>query len=79
MTASQQWTTTRLLTTAARLAEHARNKQLIDSGVTHSRINTLQALTASGPTSQAELALSGRLSERVWGSITHRPKPAKRS
>ncbi|MCZ2404718.1 winged helix-turn-helix transcriptional regulator [Paenarthrobacter sp. Z7-10] len=51
-----QWPTGRLLSTAARLVEHAWNERLATIGVTHAGIIALDVLAAQGPMTQARLA-----------------------
>lgn len=52
----EQWPTGRLLTTAARLVEHAWNERLVDIGVTHAGVIALGALADQGAMTQASLA-----------------------
>jgi DNA-binding MarR family transcriptional regulator len=53
--ALESWHTGRLLTTAARLLEHAFDSGIAELGITHAGFNVLDAL-ASGPKTQHELA-----------------------
>lgn len=52
----EQWSTGRLLTTAARLSEHALNEALVRTGVTHAGISILRVLDVHGDISQNALA-----------------------
>ena len=61
----EQWPTGRLLTTAARLVEHAWNERLVDIGVTHAGIIALGVLADQGALTQAGLAQQ-RLMKKVW-------------
>jgi MarR family transcriptional regulator, organic hydroperoxide resistance regulator len=50
------WPTVRLLSTAARLLEHAWNERLRSLGLTHAGVIALDVLAAKGPMTQAMLA-----------------------
>ncbi|WP_167399038.1 MarR family winged helix-turn-helix transcriptional regulator [Arthrobacter pityocampae] len=63
------WTTSRLLSTAARLNEHHQNQQLLDLNVTHASAITLKALSDSGPISQASLAALMQVQSQTMGKI----------
>ncbi len=52
----ENWSTGRLLSTAARLSERVLNKALLELGVTPAGINVLTALNTHGPMAQNELA-----------------------
>ena len=52
----EQWPTGRLLTTAARLVEHAWNERLVSIGVTHAGVIALGVLETQGAMTQANLA-----------------------
>ncbi|WP_019484274.1 MarR family winged helix-turn-helix transcriptional regulator [Arthrobacter sp. TB 23] len=52
----ESWSTGRLLSTAARLSEHALNAALLEIGVTPAGVNVLTALNTHGPMAQTELA-----------------------
>ncbi|WP_323959639.1 MarR family transcriptional regulator [Arthrobacter sp. JZ12] len=56
MSPTEPWTTERLLTTAARLAENAWNDRLLAIGITHAGLVTLRTVEAYGPLLQIELA-----------------------
>ncbi|MBE0011111.1 MarR family winged helix-turn-helix transcriptional regulator [Arthrobacter sp. AET 35A] len=52
----ETWSTGRLLSTAARLSEHALNAALSEIGVTPAGVNVLTALNTHGAVAQNELA-----------------------
>lgn len=52
----KQWPTGRLLSTAARLVEHAWNERLSSIGITHAGVIGLGVLADQGPLTQAHLA-----------------------
>ena len=63
------WTTSRLLSTAARLNEHHQNQRLLDLDVTHAGATTLKALSDSGPISQINLAALVHVQAQTMGKV----------
>ncbi|MCZ2402723.1 MarR family transcriptional regulator [Paenarthrobacter sp. Z7-10] len=63
------WPTTRLLSTAGRLAEHVDNKILATQKLTMSSFTALLCLSAAGPLSQAALADSLRIRPQTVGKL----------
>lgn len=57
----------RLLSTAARLVEHAWNEKLSDVGLTHAGVIALDVLSAKGPTTQVMLAQIARVQAQTMG------------
>ncbi|MHA7293707.1 MarR family winged helix-turn-helix transcriptional regulator [Arthrobacter sp. HLT1-21] len=68
----EQWPTGRLLTTAARLVEHAWNEQLVSLGVTHAGVIALGVLASQGPMTQANLAQIVRVQAQTMGKTLSR-------
>ncbi|TYC99596.1 MarR family transcriptional regulator [Arthrobacter echini] len=67
-----QWTTGRLLTTAARLVEHAWMERLNHLGVTHAGVIALGVLAEQGAMTQATLAHSVRVQAQTMGkTLSH--------
>lgn len=66
-----QWSTSRLLLTAARLVENAWNKELTDSGVTYAGLTVLIAVSLQGNT-KAELARKVHVRPQTMGRILGR-------
>jgi len=64
----EEWPTGRLLSTAARLVEHAWDDVLTGYGLTHSRLVILHLL-AAGPATQRELARRSGLEEQTMGRM----------
>lgn len=64
-----EWTTSRLLSTAARLNDHHQNQRLRQLGITHAGLTVLRALTVSGPVSQVSLAGLVRIQAQTMGKI----------
>jgi len=62
------WPTARLLSTAARLVEHAWDDVLAGYGLTHSRLVILHLLDA-GPATQRELARRSGMEEQTMGRM----------
>ncbi len=58
MAALEEWSTSRPLTTAARLVDHTWNKRLLDIGITHAGYTTLGVLSRQGTMTGAKLALA---------------------
>lgn len=63
------WTTSRLLSTAARLNDHHQNLRLMDLNVTQAGATTLKALSDSGPISQANLAVLVHVQAQTMGKV----------
>lgn len=68
----EQWPTGRLLTTAARLVEHAWNERLVDIGITHAGVIALGVLAAQGAMTQAALAQIVRVQAQTMGKTLSR-------
>jgi len=68
----EQWPTGRLLTTAARLVEHAWNERLVDIGVTHAGLIALGVLADQGAMTQASLAQIVRVQAQTMGKTLAR-------
>jgi DNA-binding MarR family transcriptional regulator len=66
------WPTGRLLSTAARLVEHAWNEKLGDIGLTHAGVIALDVLAAKGPLTQSVLAQIVRVQAQTIGKTTQR-------
>jgi DNA-binding MarR family transcriptional regulator len=67
-----QWPTNRLLSTAARLVEHAWNERLATLGVTHAGVMALDVLRTAGSMTQAQLAHKVRVQAQTMGKTLHR-------
>ena len=67
-----QWPTNRLLSTAARLVEHAWNENLASLGVTHAGVMALDVLRSEGSMTQAQLAHQVRVQAQTMGKTLHR-------
>jgi len=67
----QGWPTGRLLSTAARLVEHAWGEALEQRGLTHAGLIVLHVLDA-GPLSQTELANSARVAVQTMSRTLER-------
>jgi DNA-binding MarR family transcriptional regulator len=63
------WTTSRLLSTAARLNDYTTNMRLVNLGVTQSSATTLKALADSGPISQTHLADLVHVQSQTMGKV----------
>jgi DNA-binding MarR family transcriptional regulator len=67
------WTTSRLLSTAARLNNHNADVRLTEMGITQSSATTLSALATSGPINQTHLAdlvrVQGQTMSRVLDGL----------
>ncbi|MBP2216439.1 MarR family winged helix-turn-helix transcriptional regulator [Arthrobacter sp. CAN_C5] len=63
------WTTSRLLSTAARLNQNQQNQRLLDLEVTQTGATTLKALSESGPISQSGLAAIVQVQAQTMGKI----------
>jgi DNA-binding MarR family transcriptional regulator len=68
----EQWPTGRLLTTAARLVEHAWNERLVNIGVTHAGVIALGVLADQGAMTQASLAQIVRVQAQTMGKTLSR-------
>lgn len=68
----EQWPTGRLLTTAARLVEHAWNERLVSIGVTHAGVIALGVLESQGAMTQASLAQLVRVQAQTMGKTLSR-------
>jgi DNA-binding MarR family transcriptional regulator len=69
--AMEVWPTGRLLSTAARLVEHAWAQALDERGLTHAGIIALHLLDA-GPLSQTELARTARVENQTMSRTVER-------
>ncbi|MDO5618346.1 MarR family winged helix-turn-helix transcriptional regulator [Kocuria sp.] len=72
MPKNSQWPTNRLLSTAARLVEHAWNERLASLGVTHAGVMALDVLAVNGGLTQARLAQEVRVQAQTMGKTLHR-------
>ncbi|MCC9196160.1 MarR family winged helix-turn-helix transcriptional regulator [Arthrobacter sp. zg-Y820] len=68
----EHWPTGRLLSTAARLVEHAWNERLVRIGVTHAGVIALGVLDSQGPMTQAHLAQIVRVQAQTMGKTLSR-------
>ena len=68
----EQWPTGRLLTTAARLVEHAWNERLVSIGATHAGVIALGVLESHGAMTQAGLAHLVRVQAQTMGKTLAR-------
>lgn len=66
------WTTPRLLSTAARLAEHAWNEELAGLGLTHAGFIALEVLEAEGSMVQARLSTRVQVRAQTMGQTLSR-------
>lgn len=67
-----RWPTGRLLSTAARLVEHAWNEKLGAIGLTHAGVIAMEVLSAQGPMTQAQLAQLVRVQAQTMGKTLSR-------
>ena len=72
MSYRNQWPTNCLLSTAARLVEHAWNEDLASLGVTHAGVMALDVLRSEGSLTQAQLANRVRVQAQTMGKTLHR-------
>ena len=72
MSYRNQWPTNRLLSTAARLVEHAWNESLAALGLTHAGVMALDVLRTEGSMTQAQLANQVRVQAQTMGKTLHR-------
>lgn len=68
----KQWSMPRLLSTAARLVEHAWNEGLAALNLTHAGVIALEVLEAEGPMSQTRLAGRVRVQGQTMGKTLTR-------
>lgn len=66
------WTTPRLLSTAARLVEHAWNEKLAVLGLTHAGVIALEVLDAEGAMVQARLSTKVQVQAQTMGQTLSR-------
>lgn len=66
------WSTSRLLSTAARLHENRENERLRSIGVTHSGVTILKVLATVGVMSQVKLAQTVRVQAQTVGKALER-------
>ncbi|MFD1721895.1 MarR family winged helix-turn-helix transcriptional regulator [Amnibacterium endophyticum] len=71
MDAPDEWPTGRLLSTAARLVEHAWTARLEELGLTHAGLVALHLLQ-DGPRSQTALARAGRVQQQTMARTIER-------
>jgi DNA-binding MarR family transcriptional regulator len=69
---TSHWSTSRLLSTAARLNENRDNERLRSIGVTHSGVTILKVLAAAGSMSQVKLAQIVRVQAQTVGKALER-------
>ena len=69
---TSHWSTSRLLSTAARLNENRDNERLRSMGVTHSGVTILKVLAAGGSMSQVRLAQIVRVQAQTVGKALER-------
>ncbi|WP_426298319.1 MarR family winged helix-turn-helix transcriptional regulator [Arthrobacter sp. R-11] len=68
----ERWPTGRLLSTAARLVEHAWNEKLSRLGLTHAGVIALEVLTVKGPITQVLLSQIVRVQAQTMGKTLSR-------
>ncbi|MDQ0030918.1 MarR family winged helix-turn-helix transcriptional regulator [Arthrobacter bambusae] len=68
----ERWPTGRLLSTAARLVEHAWDENLRAIGLTHAGVIALEVLSATGPITQTTLAQIVRVQAQTMGQTLTR-------
>lgn len=69
---TSHWSTSRLLSTAARLNENRDNERLRSIGVTHSGLTILKVLATAGSMSQVKLAQIVRVQAQTVGKALER-------
>lgn len=69
---TSHWSTSRLLSTAARLNENRDNERLRSMGVTHSGVTILKVLATVGSMSQVKLAKTVRVQAQTVGKALER-------
>lgn len=67
MSELEEWSTSRMLTTAARLVDHAWNERLHDIGITHAGYTTLGVLSRTGTMTGAKLAVAVHVQAQTIG------------
>lgn len=67
MTDLYGWHLPRLMSTAARLAEHESNRRLAGLGLTHAGVIALEVLAEAGPAAQNVLAARARVQPQTMG------------
>jgi DNA-binding MarR family transcriptional regulator len=68
----ERWPTGRLLSTAARLVEHAWDENLRSIGLTHAGVIALEVLSVTGPVTQTSLAQIVRVQAQTMGQTLNR-------
>lgn len=68
----ERWPTGRLLSTAARLVEHAWDENLRSIGLTHAGVIAMEVLAATGPITQTMLAQIVRVQAQTMGQTLNR-------
>lgn len=68
----ERWPTGRLLSTAARLVEHAWDENLRSIGLTHAGVIAMEVLSATGPITQTTLAQIVRVQAQTMGQTLNR-------
>ncbi|MFH5879896.1 MarR family winged helix-turn-helix transcriptional regulator [Arthrobacter sp. NA-172] len=68
----ERWPTGRLLSTAARLVEHAWDESLRSIGLTHAGVIALEVIAATGPITQTALAQIVRVQAQTMGQTLNR-------
>ncbi|MCX2748367.1 MarR family transcriptional regulator [Arthrobacter sp. MI7-26] len=68
----ERWPTGRLLSTAARLVEHAWDENLRSIGLTHAGVIAMEVLAATGPITQTTLAQIVRVQAQTMGQTLNR-------
>ncbi|UYY81932.1 MarR family transcriptional regulator [Arthrobacter sp. YA7-1] len=68
----ERWPTGRLLSTAARLVEHAWDENLREIGLTHAGVIALEVLAVTGPITQTALAQIVRVQAQTMGQTLSR-------
>lgn len=68
----ERWPTGRLLSTAARLVEHAWNEKLRGMGLTHAGVIVMEVLAVKGPTTQTMLAQIVQVQAQTMGKTLAR-------
>lgn len=68
----ERWPTGRLLSTAARLVEHAWNEKLRGMDLTHAGVIVMEVLAVKGPTTQSMLAQIVRVQAQTMGKTLTR-------
>ncbi|MEC5197795.1 DNA-binding MarR family transcriptional regulator [Arthrobacter sp. PL16] len=69
---TSQWTTSRLLSTAARMNDHHQDQRLTDLDITHVGATTLEVLSDNGPITQVQLATLVHVQAQSIGRVLER-------